>query len=172
MGKNEIVLDCLSDYDDEVIYKFVTEELFEEMVDDFRIDGMRTCFIYEEFHPNYDYDLRNHSNKFLDRIIKREWNDEFDSFHLCDRIELNEKIYTREEFSKIIHVIQESSKTLEIRTFCILEVLFSLESRIATVRGFIDSPGKNLSHKRNFNLEFIIDDLGYWVIRKARISGM
>ncbi|MBK6536623.1 MAG: hypothetical protein IPG09_02205 [Ignavibacteria bacterium] len=44
MEENGIVLDTLCDYEDEVIYKFITEELFREETNNIRIEGMRHCF--------------------------------------------------------------------------------------------------------------------------------
>lgn len=47
-------LDFLCDVDDAEAYRFITEELMDEEIDDIRIEGLRHCFIYEEFHPNTD----------------------------------------------------------------------------------------------------------------------
>lgn len=54
MREKNVVLDCIDTYPDELIYRFVTEELFLEETDDFTIEGMIKGFIYEEFHPGPD----------------------------------------------------------------------------------------------------------------------
>ncbi|MEO7923307.1 MAG: hypothetical protein ABIR30_06495 [Chitinophagaceae bacterium] len=38
------------------LYRFATEELFGQEVDDMDIPGTQTCFIYDEFHPDPVYD--------------------------------------------------------------------------------------------------------------------
>jgi len=55
LHENEINLDTLCEVPDKELYRFITEELFQHEIDNMRIPGMRTCFIYEEFHPNHDY---------------------------------------------------------------------------------------------------------------------
>lgn len=53
MHSKSIVLDCLNEYDDAVIYRFITEELFNQEVMDMpgMSGNMIMHFIYEEFHP-------------------------------------------------------------------------------------------------------------------------
>jgi hypothetical protein len=51
MASKGVVLDCLKDYDDAVIYRFITEELFKAEVISMPGSNMIMHFIYEEFHP-------------------------------------------------------------------------------------------------------------------------
>jgi hypothetical protein len=51
MEDKGVVLDCLHDYDDAVIYRFITEELFKAEVISMPGSNMIMHFIYEEFHP-------------------------------------------------------------------------------------------------------------------------
>ena len=69
MENHALELDCICQYDDAIIYKFITEELFEHEMDDMTIPGMTYHFIYEEFHPNHDYDLREHSKGLIETIF-------------------------------------------------------------------------------------------------------
>lgn len=61
LNNKGIQLDTLCDVEEREIYRFVTEELFVHEMDNVRIPGMMTCFIYEEFHHNHEYDLRRYS---------------------------------------------------------------------------------------------------------------
>jgi hypothetical protein len=63
--ENEISLDTLGDVDDREIYRFITEELFYEEVDDMQIPGLNNCFIYEDFHPNATLDIELAIDNFL-----------------------------------------------------------------------------------------------------------
>src|SRR6187399_378146 len=96
MHQNNISLDCLTDYDDEIIYKFITEELFEEETDDMRINGMMHCFIYEEFHPNHEYDLRCLGKEFYENFFADDWNEIIAEHQFNEDMIYNKKNFTRE----------------------------------------------------------------------------
>jgi hypothetical protein len=57
MSENNIDLSTLCDVDDAELFRFVTEELFKEEIENIRIPGMMSCFTYEEFHPNAKLDI-------------------------------------------------------------------------------------------------------------------
>jgi hypothetical protein len=71
MADGGVKVDFICEYEDDVKYKFITEELFESEIDDIKLQGAFQCFIYEEFHPNHDYDLRRHGEYFLERIFNK-----------------------------------------------------------------------------------------------------
>lgn len=52
-------------YDDATIYRFITEELFNELVDKSPVEGMIHGFIYEEFHPNHKKEIEKIAHRFL-----------------------------------------------------------------------------------------------------------
>jgi len=63
--KGNISLDTLCEVDDYELYRFITEELFPHEMDNMNMPGMMNCFIYEEFHPNADYDIRHAVDYFF-----------------------------------------------------------------------------------------------------------
>lgn len=65
LDENNITLDTLCEVVDEELYRFITEELFLHEMDDMRIPGMMSCFIYEEFHPNAEYDIQEACDNFF-----------------------------------------------------------------------------------------------------------
>lgn len=65
MNKHSIALDTLCPVDDKELYRFITEELFLHNIENMHIEGMMTCFIYEEFHPNAEYDIRQAYDYFF-----------------------------------------------------------------------------------------------------------
>lgn len=65
LNKNNIVLDTICDVEEEELYRFITEELFEHEMDDMRIPGMTSCYIYEEFHPNAEHDIESAIDYFF-----------------------------------------------------------------------------------------------------------
>lgn len=85
MGSHNILLDVLCKYKNQetLIYSFITEEFFDYEIDDMNIPGMNTHFIYEEFHPNHRYDLKNNTREFLRMFLNKE-SDFYDSYHSKD----------------------------------------------------------------------------------------
>lgn len=59
MNKNGVSLDVLAETPEREVYRFITEELFKHEIEDVKMKGWVNQFIYEEFHPNPDYDVRN-----------------------------------------------------------------------------------------------------------------
>jgi hypothetical protein len=74
LGNHNIGLDVLCDYENEerLIYKFLTEELFLQVIDDMNVSGMNAVFIYEEFHPNHKYDLERDTIDFLKMFLDKD----------------------------------------------------------------------------------------------------
>jgi hypothetical protein len=66
-----VAVDCLAEVRDEDFYRFLTTELIDEEIDDISIEGMRHCFIYEEFHPNDEYDAKSGAEDFLWSLFER-----------------------------------------------------------------------------------------------------
>lgn len=58
MDKSGIGLSVLADTPAREVYRFITEELFKHEIEDVKLKGWMTQFIYEEFHPNAEYDVR------------------------------------------------------------------------------------------------------------------
>ena len=76
MDEHHIVLDfCDGPYADEVIYKFITEELFAHEIEKTPVFGMGWNFIYEEFHPNDKADIEKNTHQFLQHWFTRDFNE-------------------------------------------------------------------------------------------------
>ncbi len=58
-------LAVLGEYEPRLIYKFITEELFEHETDDVQLPGMTKNFTYEEFHPNHKMEIHERTMDFL-----------------------------------------------------------------------------------------------------------
>lgn len=75
LSLHDICVNCLADVSNEALYRFLTIELMDEDTDDIRIEGMTHNFIYEEFHPNDEYDAKSAAEEFLSNLFGRqeEW---------------------------------------------------------------------------------------------------
>jgi hypothetical protein len=127
LNENNISLTCICDYDDRTIFKFITEELFKTEMENVRLNGCTTQFIYEDFHPNHNYDLRQQAGEFIHALFKRKW-ERFDEIMLCDQITTssNKKI-TRDKFIEQINQFQYVWKEFIHVEFEITDSGFNLE---------------------------------------------
>ena len=76
MDEHHIALDiCDGPYTDEVIYKFITEELFGQEIEKVPVFGMGCNFIYEEFHPNDKANIEKNTHQFLQHWFIRDFNE-------------------------------------------------------------------------------------------------
>lgn len=142
MEENDVALDCICQYDEAVIYRFLTEELFHHEMDLIRIPGMTHHFIYEEFHPNHDYDLRQQTERFLTSVFEKKWNEEYDDIVFAREITWSGKCHGRRGMSAIITTFQEAHQSLRMRNLDIREVRVDPETATAEVSGVVSVSGK------------------------------
>lgn len=72
LADHNIVVDCLGEVSDQDLYQFLTTELMEEEIDDLKLDGYISHYIYEEFHPNDAYDAKEQALHFLWTLFDRD----------------------------------------------------------------------------------------------------
>ena len=65
LESHNVGVDFLCDVPDDAAYEFVTKELMDHEMDDLHLPGWTTRFIYEEFHPNDEYDAERFADHFL-----------------------------------------------------------------------------------------------------------
>lgn len=75
MREKKVNLHVQTKYPALVLYKFITEELFEHETDDVEVAGMTKDFIYEEFHPNHKVDLEEGTMRFLKNWFEQSLDD-------------------------------------------------------------------------------------------------
>jgi hypothetical protein len=86
LQKHGVDLDFLCDYSLEIKYRFITEEFLDHEVSDMRIPGMINSFIYEEFHPNYEHDLKNDTESFFHAIMNL--GSDFVPYYLSEQMDM------------------------------------------------------------------------------------
>jgi hypothetical protein len=127
MADNNVAIDFICDYADELKYRFITEELFECETDNMRIDGMMHCFIYEEFHPNHDYDLRRHGEDFLRWLFTKTWTEDCAKYEMTKTIRFQDKEYDGHGITQIILAFQDEAKKFDVKNNLITEVSFDMD---------------------------------------------
>ncbi len=79
LRKKGISVDTICDVEPRMMYQFITEELFHHETNDIQIPGMIHGFIYEEFHPNHEHDIKNRCKDFVRQVLDKEdeWQPKF-----------------------------------------------------------------------------------------------
>lgn len=175
MAENGVELDCICEYDDVTIYRFITEELFEHEMDDIRITGMTYHFIYEEFHPNHDYDLRRDTTRFLRALFGRQWNAEYDGIMLNSAITFSGKEYDRLGMAAIIQTFQEAHSFFRVKSIDITSVFFDTEAAKAEVRATVNvssrmKHGGKIQYEGDCLLHFV-REFDFWSVCDFHIPG-
>ena len=173
MDKRGIVLDCCCAYPHRVIYKFITEELFECEMDDISIPGMVCHFIYEEYHPNHDYDLRQDTERFIRNLLEMEWNPEYDMYSLAETVRIKKRSFARKAVSALIVEFQAERK-FEIKNFEIQDVSFDLEKKIGSVNANVEyhdlSKHEDEIVKGTCSVSYVFDE-PVWRVSRFRLPG-
>jgi hypothetical protein len=162
MQNQGVNLDVLGDYIDEerLIYKFITEELLEHEIDDMNIPGLRTCFIYEEFHPNHEYDLKRDTEHFLQIFFntKDDYYTESHKEEATNHLDLNNFRSLFEEF--------------EMTFFEFQEITFDEHNAIVRFKidfwAKMDGKDSKISYSGDGNITFKFE-YGYWYLREVTL---
>ena len=59
LRKKGIIVETLSGIADKEMYRFVTEEIFKQEIQDIRMPNWAIHMLYEEFHPSDEFDIKN-----------------------------------------------------------------------------------------------------------------
>src|SRR5690606_18578056 len=175
MGDHDVALDCICKYDDAVIYRFLTEELFPHQMDMIRIPGMTHHFIYEEFHPKHELDLRQQAEQFLRSHYRDKWDEEIDGIALARRLNWSGKKHSRSSMSAIISTFQDAHRSLRLRKFAVRELAIDPDLYYADITGFISAYGKRadgqaVRYAGPGDIHFIRQD-EFWYISEFSIPG-
>jgi len=73
--QRNIVIDFIHEQEDREVYRFITEELLDAETSDMFIPDFFSHFIYEEFHPNDEDDIRQFTEEFLHGLFDEEFKD-------------------------------------------------------------------------------------------------
>lgn|GEM_PF-454206 len=74
MWEYGIALNTICEVEDRELYRFITEELFEEVMDDVDIPDMICNFIYEDYYPNHVYNVKQVVTDFINILLQENCN--------------------------------------------------------------------------------------------------
>jgi len=72
LALHHVQIDVLYDVSDYELYRFIVEELFDELVADIRRPEMNLWFSYEDYHPKDEADTIMYSDIFLRNLLSRD----------------------------------------------------------------------------------------------------
>lgn len=158
------------------LYRFVTEELFENEMSDINIPGATSNFIYDEFYPDPVYENSNAaSDECINYILQKnpiEWTHHFRD----ENIRLNEHfLITINQFKTIADNYKSAYDNIEIEAIVVTNCL--VEEQICSVDGTYNikaymgdyALGLSGSWKVSFEKD---DQFGYWYIFDVQIPGI
>lgn len=126
MDLNNIRLDiCDGPYPDDVIYTFITEELFSHQIEKENMFFGTRIFIYEEFYPNNKADIEKNTRNFLNHWFTQSFNEY--SEELADEfITAEAQRYNRESLYTKLNLFFDAFKGFENHDYNIEEIKFEL----------------------------------------------
>jgi len=170
MDENNLVLNYLSEYTDRIKYQFITEELFDKEINDIRIDGMSTNFVYEDFHQNHEYDIKEAVDDFFKFFLDERFNEEHTGFiYLNDMITYMGIAIPKNEYIKILITFREEMYPAGLDLIEFFNIAFDLDKKIGEVSGAIsfsvlENGLPNGQITLEFKINLILDVFGFWLI--------
>jgi len=108
--------------DERAFYRFLTEDLMQEEIDDFRIKGMMHNFIYEDFYPNDEGDLRKYSEEFIAGLQAEKDERSFDFMFLMNEITLKQQVYKKNEAVNYFNLFRDAYEEICLKYFEITSI--------------------------------------------------
>jgi hypothetical protein len=121
---NSIAVEFMRERDDRFKYTFITEELFNHHGGT-GFPGMTMHYIYEEFHPDHEMEIKRRTDDFIRHWFEREFNEY--SLELDREFVLpNRKILSREDTIKKMQTVFDCFTEFKNEQIAIREVKFEL----------------------------------------------
>ena len=175
LNKYSIDLDvCSPNITARELYRFTTEELFEYEMDDMNLPGFTTNFIYDEFHPDPVYDNSRLVQQNLLQEIFRKEDLFYDIHYVKEGLIFNNKHYDEfNSYKESVNRFKSLFDEIELLESDIIHC--NVGETICDVKGNYKAmarAGKNeIVYEGDFKVELILDDLGYWDMKRIEIDG-
>lgn len=179
LGQHNIAIDFLHEQDDREVYRFITEELLDEMTDDMHIPGMVSHFIYEEFHPNDEDDITQSIDEFLYGLFREELKDQENMFYTWiskeNMHDSEGQPLHLEEFKESVNDFYEAYPVITSHSIEVSEITLDRDAATAAVTiEWYGIPKFETAVVRNHGVshfKLTRSDYGGWDIIQAQIPG-
>lgn len=158
------------------LYRFTTEELFNHEMNDMNVPGMMSCFTYDEFYPDHEYEnVRTAVDECIEQMLEKE---PFEWMHHFRRENLrlnNHFPLTQDEFKNIVNRFKEAYQDIELGT--INKPICTFNENLCHVKGKYNIAAKlpleEIVLQGNWMVEYELDEeWGYWYIINVQIEGI
>lgn len=175
MYNNNVQLSTLTEVPAQRLYSFIIEELFLQEVDNFRVKDMHNCFIYEEFHPNHEYNMKHSCEQFFHDLFKGDFDFQLtvsfsDSFKA-----VSGKPVTEKQLKYIFECFCLSYGNIELKKLSFGSVDIKEERAVLHVdidwEGDIKSANVRDHYSGTGVVEFIYE-YGFWYICGINVPGL
>jgi len=172
LQKYKIVIETTDGASDRELYRFITEELVLEEMAVVDIPNMFTFYIYEEFYPNDDADIRKMAKDFINSLVikKDDYLDNFLSFSNEEESEV--KI---QNLKRKLLLFRDAYDDLRLEEFNIKSLVIddkNAEMKFDFRLGLL-IPGNNEFHLISGPGRFhFISEMGFWGIDEVEMSGV
>lgn len=126
MKEKNVLFHVKTKYPPELIYRFITEELFQHETDDVQVEGMSLNFSYEEFHPNHKADIEEGMMEFLKHWFEQSFDD--DSMILSDQMILPDGpaplLISKQDVLRKLKLLFDSYRKFEDCGFAVADIAF------------------------------------------------
>jgi hypothetical protein len=116
---NSISITTICDVPERELYRFITEELFNVETNDIRIPGMSHGFIYEEFHPNHEHDIKNRVTELVEYLFDKEKENATDLWELADEVETGDKVFPKKDLIEKLAHFRDAFSSFTVHDFSI-----------------------------------------------------
>jgi hypothetical protein len=157
------------------LYRFTTEELFKHETDDIKVPGMMTCFIYDEFYPDHEYDnTRAATDDCMRQIFCKEpfeW-----MHHFAPQFQFNGRVaLSHDKFKALINGFKDVCDEIQLNDLSVESA--SIIGNVCPVKGryhvSVNLDKDLIEYKGNWLVEFsYVDDWGHWYITNVKIEGV
>jgi hypothetical protein len=175
MKRKRVSLDVLVPTPDRVLYRFITEELFKHEIEDIRVKGWVTHFIYEEFHPNVEYDVKQTVHYGLLYLFDKETQlfNEYFCEDMKDHLGLSIEL---EEIDEKIQLFKEDFYKVMLVNYDITRISINKDANQAHVICSVTYKTQSAPRKRSkkevtqveMKLRVAPDIKGWWMIEQLQ----
>ncbi len=160
LSQHNLCVDSICEVEERELYRFITEELFFEEIENMKIPGMFTRFTYEEFHPNHAYDIENHSIDFFRIYLDQESN-------------FYKSFLSKEAEKAIWHIdFRASFDSFTLNSFTITDLTFDMEkARVqfdCDFTGQIENTIETVRYSGKGEMELVYQ-WDFWCIDKLKL---
>jgi hypothetical protein len=175
LSENNVDVHFDREVSDAEVYRFITEELFNEKMDNIRIEEMMHTFVYDEFHPDEDSNARREAEKLLNALFYRDRNMIWQMLYKQGLCEFNGKKGSADRFMFMLHdfyseIESFTSHLMEV-TSCDVEIPHATVTASLTWAGIGASTKKPVGGSGTASVRFMFSPAGGWDVVGVTVPG-